>query len=103
MPGVTIALRGPESRSTVTDSKGAFAFTALPLGDYELRASLVGFSTVVLKLTVEETMPPLTIRMRLARSAAGGLAPFATTGCHLAPTRRSLFAPTAQPAWTDPA
>ena len=38
----------------------------LPQGDYELRATLVGFSTIVLKLTVEKTMPPLKIRMRVA-------------------------------------
>ena len=52
MPGVSIVLRGPESRSTVSDRNGAFAFTALPLGDYELRVSLDGFATVVRTVTV---------------------------------------------------
>jgi iron complex outermembrane receptor protein len=70
MPGVTITLRGPESRSTVTNRDGAFTFTGLPAGDYELRATLVGFSTVVLKLTVEETMPPLKLRMQVAQRPA---------------------------------
>ena len=69
MPGVTIALRGPESRSTVTDRKGAFAFTALALGDYELRASPIGFSTVVQKLTVTDNTDPLRIRMQVARGS----------------------------------
>lgn len=69
MPGVTIALRGPESRSDVTNREGAFAFTALPTGDYELRASLVGFATIVHKITVTETTDPLQIRMRVARGS----------------------------------
>lgn len=69
MPGVSIALRGPESRSTVTDRDGAFAFSALPFGDYELRASLEGFSTIVQKVTVTETTDPVKIRMRVARGS----------------------------------
>ena len=69
MPGVSIALRGPESRSTVTDRNGAFAFAALPIDDYELRASLQGFSTIVQKLTVTETTDPVKIRMRVASSS----------------------------------
>ena len=69
LPGVTIALRGPEDRSVVTDRNGAFAFSALPLGDYELRASLVGFSTIVQKITVTETTDPVQIRMRVARGS----------------------------------
>ena len=69
MPGVTIALREPESRSVVTDRNGAFAFTALPPGDYDLRASLVGFSTIVQTLTVSENTDPVKIRMRVARGS----------------------------------
>ena len=69
MPGVSIALRGPESRSTVTNREGAFAFTALPSGDYELRASLEGFSTIVQKITVSETTEALRIRMRVVRGS----------------------------------
>ena len=37
MPGVSIALRGPESRSTVTNRDGAFAFSALPRGCQKFR------------------------------------------------------------------
>lgn len=69
MPGVTIALRGPDSRSAVTNREGAFAFTALASGDYELRASLQGFATIVQKITVTETTDPLKIRMRVARGS----------------------------------
>ena len=66
MPGVSITLRGPESPSTVTNREGAFAFTALPSGDYEVRASLEGFSTIVQRITVSETTDPLQIRLRVA-------------------------------------
>ena len=69
MPGVSIALRGPESRSTVTDRDGAFAFSALPFGDYELRAGLDGFATVVRTVTVTNSIEPLRIRMRVGRNA----------------------------------
>ncbi|HVG73564.1 MAG TPA: carboxypeptidase-like regulatory domain-containing protein [Vicinamibacterales bacterium] len=69
MPGVSIALRGPESRSTVSDRNGAFAFAALPLGGYELRASLDGFATVVRTAIVADSIEPLRIRMRVGRSA----------------------------------
>jgi len=68
MPGVSITLRGPESRSTVTNRNGGFAFTALPIGDYELRASLDGFATVVRTAIVADSIEPLRIRMRVGRS-----------------------------------
>ena len=66
LPGVTITLTGPERRTVTTDDKGTFAFSALRRGDYELRARLTGFRTVILDLTVPETEPPLKIAMRLA-------------------------------------
>lgn len=69
MPGVSIVLRGPESRSAVTNRDGAFAFSALPLGDYELRAALDGFSTAVRKVTITDSIEALRIRMRVGRSA----------------------------------
>ena len=68
LPGVSIALRGPESRSTVTTRDGAFAFSALPFGDYEVRVSLDGFATVVRKVTVTDSIEALRIRMRVGRS-----------------------------------
>ena len=67
LPGVTVTLTGPERRSVTTDDKGNFAFSALPRGDYELRARLTGFRTVILDLTLPEADPPLKITMRLAR------------------------------------
>ena len=66
LPGVTITLTGPERRVTTTDEKGRFAFSSLPRGDYELRARLTGFRTVILDLTVPDPDGPLKIAMRLA-------------------------------------
>jgi hypothetical protein len=68
MPGVSIGLRGPESRSTVTDKDGRFAFTSLTPGDYELWARLQGFATAVEKMAVTEKTEPVKIRM----SVGGG-------------------------------
>jgi len=67
MPGVSVGLRGPESRSTVTDKDGRFAFTSLTGGDYELWARLTGFATTVEKVTVTEKTEPVKIRMRVGR------------------------------------
>ena len=65
MPGVSIGLRGPESRATVTDKDGRFAFTSLTAGEYELWARLVGFATAVEKVAVNEKTEPVKIRMRV--------------------------------------
>ena len=67
MPGVSIGLRGPEGRSTVTDKDGRFAFTSLTAGDYELWARLEGFATAVEKVAVTEKTEPVKIRMRVGR------------------------------------
>ena len=67
MPGVSIGLRGPESRSTVTDKDGRFAFTSLTAGDYELWARLKGFTTTVEKVAVTEKTAPVKIHMRDGR------------------------------------
>ena len=66
MPGVSIGLRGPESRSAVTDKDGRFAFGSLTAGDYELWARLEGFATTVEKVAVTEKTDPVKIRMRVA-------------------------------------
>lgn len=43
MPTVTISLRGPVSRKSVTDESGRFVFQRLPDGRYECSASSPGF------------------------------------------------------------
>jgi carboxypeptidase family protein len=69
MPGVSVGLRGPESRSTVTDKDGRFAFASLTAGEYELWARLTGFATTVEKVAVSEKTEPVKIRMRVGREA----------------------------------
>lgn len=54
MPGLSVTLHGPGCHSTVSDKDGAFACSDLLLGDYELRASLDGFSTIVQKVTATD-------------------------------------------------
>ena len=55
VPGVTVtvtspALQGP--RSTTTDSQGAYAFAALPPGDYMVKFELSNFATITRSTTV---------------------------------------------------
>jgi hypothetical protein len=71
MPGVSIGLRGPESRSTVTDKDGRFAFGSLTDGEYELWARLEGFATTVEKVAVTEKTEPVRIRMRVGERGRG--------------------------------
>jgi hypothetical protein len=50
LPGVTLTLTSPNlmgSRSVVTDTSGAFRFPALPPGEYQVKAELTGFGTIV--------------------------------------------------------
>ncbi len=48
LPGVVVSL-SPQpaglSRSTTTDAEGRYRFTALPAGDYQIRATLAGFAS----------------------------------------------------------
>src|SRR5438105_8808129 len=49
LPGVTLELRSPNLqgvRTEVTDAQGNFHFNLLPVGNYNLTASLSGFNTV---------------------------------------------------------
>ena len=61
LPGVTVRVRNLEtgaSRELVTDEEGRFRATTLSAGEYELRASLPSFRTLVqsgLRLTVGES------------------------------------------------
>jgi len=70
LPGVTVEVRSPALqgvRTEVTDSKGQFRFSLLPVGDYTLTTSLSGFNTVSQKnvavslnrtVALEVTMSP---------------------------------------------
>ena len=51
LPGVTVSathVGTQQTRTTVTDGTGSFLLTALPIGEYEIRAELSGFAPVVI-------------------------------------------------------
>jgi Ca-activated chloride channel family protein len=52
LPGVTITLTGPDRRSTITNSRGEFTFVRLRDGEYQIEATLSGFTTVRRALTL---------------------------------------------------
>ena len=52
LPGVTVSLSGPESRTAVTNERGEFAFDAVRPGRYELKAMLPGFVEVKQQVSV---------------------------------------------------
>jgi hypothetical protein len=66
---VSISVRGSETRSTTTDTKGRFAFANLSHGDYEVRAALEGFRTAVEQVSLSEKTKPITIRLTVGRTA----------------------------------
>ena len=45
LAGVTVTVRGPETREMPTDQAGVFTIDRLPPGEYELSAALTGFVT----------------------------------------------------------
>jgi Ca-activated chloride channel family protein len=45
LPGVTVTLTGPDTRSAVTNNRGEFSFVGLRPGAYELETTLSGFAT----------------------------------------------------------
>ena len=72
LPGATVTLRQPAAaveRASVTDSRGAFRLPLLPVGDYELTATIAGFETRLLgiRLTVGQTAD---VRIELALASA---------------------------------
>src|SRR2546421_456703 len=48
IPGATVTLAGPTHASTVSGSRGEYSFKNLPEGNYQLTATLVGFSQATL-------------------------------------------------------
>src|SRR5262252_3042440 len=55
LPGVSVQLTSPDALgqfSGVTDGQGVYRVTNLPPGDYEIRAELSGFGTVIRKAPV---------------------------------------------------
>jgi len=73
LSGATLTLTGPARRNATSDKDGKFAFGELPLGDYEVRVDLAGFSTVIKSVTLGESAKdstgPVLIPMRMGTSA----------------------------------
>ena len=71
LSGATMTLTGPARRNATSDKDGKFAFGELPLGDYEVRVDLAGFSTVIKSVTLRESATdwPVLIPMRVGSSA----------------------------------
>ena len=68
LPGVSISIRGPETRSTTTDRDGQFKLANLPHGDYEITASLAGYGSAVQQVSIVENTKPITIRFKPVRT-----------------------------------
>jgi hypothetical protein len=76
LPGATVTIRNldsGQSRSTVSDARGAFQLAGLPPGKYEVSAELAGFGKLVrsdLSLTVaQEVTLALTLRVATLEEA----------------------------------
>jgi PAS domain-containing protein len=52
LPGATVTLSGPYTRSTVAGSQGDFRFLGLDNGKYKLTVALTGFATVIREVVV---------------------------------------------------
>ena len=64
LAGVTVTIRGPDTRQVRTDTMGGFVLTALPPGAYELSAAVAGFDTLRRAVTVEGV--PLSLSLTLS-------------------------------------
>jgi Ca-activated chloride channel family protein len=93
LPGVTVSLSGPESRTAVTNDRGEFAFEGVRPGQYELKATLPGFVEVKQQVSV-----PARGAARLALKMAVGALQETVSVSAAAPAdaqRRSAEAPAA--------
>src|SRR6187399_456698 len=53
LPGVHLTIRGASERNGQTDTRGDFEFQALPEGEYEISAELIGFERARRSVRVE--------------------------------------------------
>lgn len=54
LPGVTVKLQGPVSRSASTNVEGNYTFGNLPSGTYEIAFSYIGFATLTKQITLKD-------------------------------------------------
>src|SRR5688572_26204549 len=91
LPGVTVTLSGPESRSVVTNERGEFAFEGVRPGQYELKAMLPGFVEIKQQVSVRAGGA-----VRLAvKMAVGALQETVTVSGEAPSARRSAAPPPA--------
>jgi hypothetical protein len=72
LPGVSVTLSGANLmgvRTFVTDASGEFRFPALPPGEYQLKAELQGFGTVVREKIRLTTTTTLTVDIQMKAAA----------------------------------
>jgi len=72
LPGANVTLMGEKLmrvRTFVTDAQGEFRFPALPPGEYQVKAELQGFGTVVQEKIRVNTTVTLTLEIRLKPGA----------------------------------
>jgi hypothetical protein len=68
LPGVTVELTGVQNQSVVTDARGEAKFLNLPVGKYQVRATLTGFNEwKSVEMTVAAGLNiPLAVKMNVA-------------------------------------
>ena len=72
LPGVSVTLTSPNLmgvRTFITDANGEFRFPALPVGDYQVKAELQGFGTVVRENIRVNTTITLTVDIEMEVAA----------------------------------
>jgi hypothetical protein len=72
LPGVNVTVSSPNlmgSRAVVTDANGEYRFPALPPGEYQLKAELQGFGTIVREKIRMTTTATLSVDIQLKPGA----------------------------------
>ena len=98
LPGVTVTLTGPDTRSTVTNERGEFTFVRLRPGQYQIESTLAGFSTFRRSLTLaagrtEQITIPMGVGALTETAVVTGETPVVdsqTTFRSLAPAQRVM-------------
>src|SRR5262245_23278298 len=83
VPGATVTANQAQTgllRNAVTDASGSYAFPELPLGDYDVTASLSGFSSQTVKSVTVDASSTRQVDLVLAAGRQESLEVVATSG-----------------------